>query len=154
AEVHRLSTRATSVKEMDRRRSPVGTICLAQLDIAPRNMGLGLPGLDFSEWYGLDIRFTLDMPHDDVRDFVLVADDGGVLYVDGKEVINNDGLHVPDAVMGTVALTKGIHQLRVRYLQGPGGGALMLGWKKSGAPDSDYRPIPRRLLGRPPAASE
>jgi hypothetical protein len=148
AEVYRLSSRATSVKEMDRRK-PVGTVCLTQLDIAPRHMGLGLPGLDFSEWYGLDIRFTLDMPVDSERDFVLLCDDGGVLYVDGKEVVNADGLHGADAVMGTVHLSKGIHHVRVRYFQGPGDGALMLGWKKAGAPLSETKPIPRRLLGRP-----
>lgn len=149
AEVYKLSSRTTSVKEMDRRRNPAGTVCLAQLDIAPRNMGLGLPGLDVSEWYGLDIRFTLNMPQDTERDFVLVCDDGCVLYVDGKEVANADGLHQVEAVMGTVPLTKGLHHVRVRYFQGPGDGALMLGWKKAGAPNSETRPIPRRLLGRP-----
>lgn len=152
AQVYRLSSRATSVKEMDRRK-PVGTLCLAQLDISPRNMGLGLPGLDFSEWYGLDIRFTINMPQDAERDFVLLCDDGGVLYIDDKEVVNADGLHGTDAVMGTVRLTKGIHHVRVRYFQGPGDGALMLGWKKAGAPTSETRPIPRRLMGRPQATA-
>jgi len=150
AEVYRLSARATSVKEMDRRK-PVGTVCLTQLDIAPRHMGLGLPGLDMSEWYGLDIRFTLNMPADSERDLVLVSDDGGVLYVDGVEVANNDGLHGAGAVMGSVKLTQGAHDVRVRYFQGPGDGALMLGWKKAGAPTSETKPIPRRLLGRPSA---
>jgi hypothetical protein len=149
AQVYKLSSRTTSVKEMDRRPKPVGTLCLAQLDISPRHMGLGLPGLDFSEFYGLDIRFTLNMPADAERDFVLLCDDGGILYIDDKEVANADGLHGTDAVMGTVFLTKGIHHVRVRYFQGPGDGALMLGWKKAGAPTSETRPIPRRLMGRP-----
>ena len=153
AEVYKLSSRATSVKEMDRRPKPVGTLCLAQLDIAPRHMGLGLPGLDFSEWYGLDIRFTLNMPQDAERDFVAVCDDGCILYIDDKEVINLDGPHGVDAVMGTVQLTKGAHQVRMRYYQGPGDGALMLGWKKAGAPTSETKPIPRRLMGRPQAVA-
>lgn len=151
AEVYRLSSRATSVKEMNRRK-PLRTVCLAQLNFAPRNMGLGIPGLDLNEWYGLDIRFTVNVPQDGPRDFVLLSDDGAMLYVDGAELIDNDGLHTPGAVMGTVNLTQGIHHLRVRYFQGPGDGALMLGWKKPG--EADYQPIPRRLLGRPPAASE
>jgi hypothetical protein len=154
AEVYRLSSRATSVKEMDRRPKPVGTLCLAQLDIAPRHMGLGLPGLDFSEWYGLDIRFTLNMPQDAERDFVAVCDDGCILYIDDKEVINLDGPHGVDAVMGTVQLAKGAHQMRMRYYQGPGDGALMLGWKKAGAPTSETKPIPRRLMGRPTSAPQ
>jgi hypothetical protein len=148
AEVFRLSSSDTSVKDMNRRK-PMSTVCLAQLDFAPRHMGLGLPGLDMSEWYGLDIRFTLNMPIDSDRDFIMVCDDGCVLYVDDQLVVNADGLHVVEAVMGTVRLTKGAHQLRVRYFQGPGDGALMLGWKKAGAPVSETKPIPRRLLGRP-----
>lgn len=150
AEVYRLNTSARSVKDMNRRK-PVGTVCLAQLDFAPRHMGLGLPGLDMSEWYGLDIRFTLNMPNDSDRDFVLLCDDGCVLYVDDQEVINADGVHAVEAVMGTVHLSQGIHQLRVRYFQGPVDGALMLGWKKAGAPMSETKPIPRRLFGRPAA---
>ncbi|MFG6488489.1 hypothetical protein ACG04R_17515 [Roseateles sp. BYS78W] len=148
AEVYRMSTSDRSVKDMGRHK-PIRTVCLAQLDFAPRPMGLGLPGLDFSEWYGLDIRFTLDMPIDSDRDFVAVCDDGCVLYVDDEMVVNADGLHNVDAVMGTVHLTKGVHQMRMRYFQGPGDGALMLGWKKAGAPTSETRPIPRRLFGRP-----
>jgi hypothetical protein len=151
AEVYRLSSRTTSVKEMNRRK-PIRTVCLAQLNFAPRNMGLSIPGLDFDEWYGLDIRFTVNVPQDGPRDFVLLSDDGAVLYVDDAEIVDNDGLHRPGAVMGTVNLTQGIHRLRVRYFQGPGEGALMLGWKRPG--EADYQPIARRLLGRPPAASE
>jgi hypothetical protein len=151
ADVYRLSTRTTSVKEMNRRQ-PAGIVCMAQLNFAPRYMGLGIPGMDLSEWYGLDIRFTVNVPEEGPRDFVLLSDDGSVLHVDGKEVIDNDGRHNPGAVMATVNLSKGIHHLRVRYFQAAGNGALMLGWKK---PDeADYQPIPRRLLARPAAASE
>jgi hypothetical protein len=151
AEVYRLRVGTTSVKEMNRRK-PVRTLCMAQLNFAPRYMGLGIPGLDLSEWYGLDIRFTVNVPQDGPREFLLLSDDGAMLYVDDKEVIDNDGLHTPAAVVATVNLTKGIHHLRVRYFQASGNGALMLGWKK---PDeTDYQPISRRLLGRPPAAAE
>lgn len=150
AEVYRLSTRTTSVKEMARRK-PVSTVCITQLNIAPRRLGLGLPGLDTSEWFGLDIRFTVNVPQDGPRDFVLLSDDGAILSVDDEDVINNDGLHNPEAVMGTVNLARGQHNFRVRYFQGPGDGTLMLGWKKPEA--ADYQPLPTRLLGRPQAAA-
>lgn len=151
AEVYRLPSSTDSVKAMNRRK-PLKTVCLAQLNIAPRHMGLGLPGLDMSEWFGLDIRFTLNVPQEGSWDFVLLNDDGAVLYVDDVQVIDNDGLHVSDAVMGTVSnLTKGVHNIRLRYFQGPGNGALMLGWKKSS--EAEFRDIPRRLYGRPQAAA-
>lgn len=151
AEVYRLREGTTSVTEM-RRRKPIKTVCLAQLDIAPRDFREGFPGLDMNEWFGLDIRFTVNMPQDITMDLMLLSDDGAILTVDDVEVINNDGIHAPTPLMETVKLAKGLRHFRVRYFQGPGYGlALILGWKK---PDGkDYQYIPRRLLGRPPAAS-
>ncbi|MFG6432952.1 PA14 domain-containing protein [Roseateles sp. LYH14W] len=150
AEVYRLRNGTTSVNEM-RRRKPVKTVCLAQLDITPRDHRDGFPGLDVNEWFGLDIRFTVNMPQDITMDIMLLSDDGAVLTIDDVEVINNDGIHAASPLMETVKLAKGPRNFRVRYFQGPGYGlALMLGWKK---PDGkDYQYIPRRLLGRPPAA--
>lgn len=87
AEVYRMSSSDSSVKDMNRRK-PLRTVCLAQLDFAPRHMGIELPGLDLSEWYGLDIRFTLNMPIDSDRDFIAVCDDGCVLYVDDQVVVS------------------------------------------------------------------
>ena len=151
AEVYRLREGATSVNEM-RRRKPIKTVCLAQLDITPRDHRDGFPGLDVNEWFGLDIRFTVNIPQDITMDLMLLSDDGAILTVDGVEVITNDGIHAPTPLMETVKLAKGLRNFRVRYFQGPGFGlALMLGWKK---PDGkDYQYIPRRLLGRPAAAA-
>ncbi|KQW49777.1 MULTISPECIES: PA14 domain-containing protein [unclassified Roseateles] len=151
AEVYRLRNGTTSVSEM-RRRKPIKTVCLAQLDITPRDHRDGFPGLDMNEWFGLDIRFTVNMPQDITMDVMLLSDDGAILTIDDVEVINNDGIHAASPLMETVKLAKGPRNFRVRYFQGPGFGlALMLGWKK---PDGkDYQYIPRRLLGRPPAAA-
>ncbi|WP_457447908.1 PA14 domain-containing protein, partial [Roseateles sp. P5_E4] len=151
AEVYRLRPDTKSVNEM-RRRKPIKTVCLAQLDITPRDHREGFPGLDMNEWFGLDIRFTVNMPQDLTMDLMLLSDDGAILTIDDVEVINNDGIHAAYPLMETVKLAKGLRNFRVRYFQGPGYGlALILGWKK---PDGkDYQYIPRRLLGRPPAAA-
>ena len=151
AEVYRIRQGATSVTEM-RRRKPIKTVCLAQLDITPRDFRDGFPGLDMNEWFGLDIRFTVNIPQDITMDLMLLSDDGSILSVDDVDLINNDGIHAATPLMNTVKLAKGLRHFRVRYFQGPGYGlALMLAWKK---PDGkDYQYIPRRLLGRPPAAA-
>jgi hypothetical protein len=66
------------------------------------------------------------------------------------EVLNADGLHGSDAVWAPVDLTKGVHNLRVRYFQGPGDAALMLLWSNKEKPETkDFQLIPTRLLGRP-----
>ncbi|MEO6279233.1 PA14 domain-containing protein [Roseateles sp.] len=153
AEVFRLRPGFTTVKDI-RRLKPIKTVCLAQLDVSPRKFTDGFPGLDMSEWFALDIRFTVNIPGDITMDLMLLADDGAILTVDDEEVINNDGIHAPEPVMATVKLAKGLRNFRVRYFQGPAPDlALALVWKKPGAPNADYRYIPQRLLGRPAAAS-
>jgi hypothetical protein len=151
AEVFRLRPGFTTVKDI-RRLKPIKTVCLAQLDVTPRKFTDGFPGLDVSEWFALDIRFTVNMPQDITMELMLLSDDGAILTVDDEEVINNDGIHPPEPVMATVKLAKGLRNFRVRYFQGPAPDlALMLGWKKPGMADFQY--IPQRLLGRPAAAS-
>jgi hypothetical protein len=151
--VYRLRPSFKSVRDI-RRLKPVKTVCLAQLDVTPRKFSDGFPGLDVSEWFALDIRFTVNIPGDITMDVMLLADDGAILTVDDVEVINNDGIHAPEPVAATVKLAKGLRNFRVRYFQGPAPDlALMLAWKKPGTPDADYRYIPLRLIGRPEAAS-
>jgi hypothetical protein len=151
AEVFRLRPSVNSVTEI-RRLKPVKTVCLAQLDVTPRKFTDGFPGLDMSEWFALDIRFTVNVPEDGRWELMLLSDDGAILTVDDVEVINNDGIHAPKPVIANVRLEKGLRNFRVRYFQGPAPDlALMLGWKKPR--EADFQYIPRRLLGRPAAAA-
>ena len=94
------------------------TVCLSQLNISPRDFREGFPGMDRIEWFGLDIRFTVDMPQDMTRDILLLSDDGSSLSIDGVEVLNNDGIHAPAAVKASVKAHQRPHAFRVRYFQG------------------------------------
>ena len=150
ADVYRLSNDTRSVTDM-RWRKPIKRVCLANLDIAPRSFLEGFPGMGTTvEWFGLDIRFTVNVEEGGEWDLMLLSDDGAILSIDELEVINNDGIHGPIPVMVPVKLEKGLRNFRVRFFQGPRYGiALMLGWKKPGAADFDF--LPRKLIGRPPA---
>jgi hypothetical protein len=149
ADVYQLRRDTQTVKAMDKRK-PIKRVCMAQLDVEPRNFNEGFPGLDMTEWFGLDIRFTINIAKAGNYDFMILSDDGSRVSIDGQEIIDNDGIHAPQAVMETVTLSQGVHNVRVRYYQGPGQGlALMLGWKKEGA--KDYVLIPQSVIGRPPA---
>lgn len=152
ADVYRLNQGALSVTEM-RRRKPIKRVCLAQLDITPRSFREGFPGLGSTvEWFGLDIRFTVNIAEAATWEVMLLADDGAILSVDDENVIDNDGIHAPTPVATRIKLEKGLHNFRVRYFQGPGPDlALMLAWKKPGAADYGY--LPRSLIGRPPAGT-
>ena len=51
--------------------------------------------------------------------FKLSSDDGSSLWIDGKQVIDNDGVHGVSEVEGEVELTAGRHAMKVWYFQGP-----------------------------------
>ncbi len=152
ADVYRLAVNTQSVSEI-RRRKPNQRVCMAQLNITPRSFKEGFPGLgSANEWFGLDIRFTVNIPETATYELMLLADDGAILSVDDVNVIDNDGIHAPTPVATMLKLDQGLHNFRVRYFQGPGPDlALMLAWKRPGMTDYGY--IPRSLIGRPPAGS-
>jgi hypothetical protein len=99
---------------------PIGTVYTFSLAIPPRNFMEGFPGLpDRVEWFAIDYtgRIWIEMPG--TYRFILTSDDGSRLYIDGKKVIDNDGLHPPETESGVVKLAAGIHEIRVSYFQGP-----------------------------------
>ncbi|TLU98855.1 alkaline phosphatase family protein [Dyadobacter luticola] len=53
--------------------------------------------------------------------FTTQSDDGSKLFVDGKEVVDNDGNHGVQEETGTVELTAGKHPIRVEYYNNGGG---------------------------------
>jgi hypothetical protein len=151
ADVYRLPPRTDSLAALNGRQ-PIKHVCLSQLDIAPRSFNQGFPGLgSLVEWFGLDIRFTVNIAEAGTWEMALVSDDGAILSIDDVDVIDNDGVHGPRARLARVRLPAGIRHFRVRYFQGPRQDiALVLVWKRPGERDFEY--IPASLLGRPAMA--
>ncbi|HNW93416.1 MAG TPA: PA14 domain-containing protein, partial [bacterium] len=56
----------------------------------------------------------------------LISDDGSNLYIDGEQLINNDGSHGVQAKQATISLGRGRHHLRVDYFQDTNKVALAL----------------------------
>lgn len=53
--------------------------------------------------------------------FTLNSDDGSKMYIDGQQVVDNDGIHSPKTASGSVKLTKGTHKVIVGFFQVGGG---------------------------------
>ncbi|MEZ4700990.1 MAG: alkaline phosphatase family protein [Rhodothermales bacterium] len=66
--------------------------------------------------------------------FTTGSDDGSKLYVDGKEVVNNDGDHGVIERSGDMDLTAGRHALRVEWFNGGGGKWLGVFYEGPGVP--------------------
>lgn len=82
----------------------------------------GFPGLtDQSEWFALDFEATIRWPAELAGnyEFSLQSDDGSVLFIDKKLVIDNDGMHAMIPVVGRHEMKAGERKLRLVYFQGP-----------------------------------
>jgi C1A family cysteine protease len=64
--------------------------------------------------------------------FFLTSDDGSKLWLDGNQIVFNDGSHGADEKYGTLTLTAGYHALRVEYCQGGGDKTLVMSWARPG----------------------
>jgi hypothetical protein len=103
-----------------RKLKSIGSLYTPILKLPPRNFQEGFPGItDRFEWFAIDYngRFWISKPGR--YRFALESDDGSKLYIDSKEVIDNDGTHAPETKVGAVTLAEGSHTIRVSYFQGP-----------------------------------
>jgi hypothetical protein len=99
---------------------PVGVIYARVLDIPPRDFRTGFPGVtDRFEWFALRYTGQIDVSEPGTYVFQVVSDDGARVYIDGKQILDNDGLHSATARQSEVALAPGKHALRLEYFQGP-----------------------------------
>ncbi len=62
----------------------------------------------------------------------LRSNDGSRMFFNGKEIINNDGLHGSHERSARVALNPGAFPIRVEYFQNGGGKDLQLSWQGPG----------------------
>jgi hypothetical protein len=98
---------------------PVTTLYTKTLNIPPQDFLVGIPGVARVEWFAIDYSGTIWISKAGKYHFEVLSDDGSRVYVDEKEIINNDGIHPPVARRGAVSLKTGPHKLRVAYFQGP-----------------------------------
>ncbi len=113
---------------------PVGKIYTDILNIQPRYFSQGFPGVtDRFEWFAIRYRGNFYLSSKRKIKFYLLSDDGSKLIIDGKCIIENDGIHPPTKKAGSVELSEGFHKIEVQYFQGPKYQvALVLSYDKEG----------------------
>jgi cytochrome c len=89
--------------------------------------------------FALRIEGFLFLEKDDNVLLQLASDDGSRLILDGKLLIEADGLHGMEPTEAEVALRAGYHPIRIDYFQGGGGQGIALKWARSA--DSDMKVI-------------
>ena len=79
----------------------------------------------------------IDIPADGIYSFFLTCDDGGVLKIAGRVVVDNDGLHSAIEKNGQVALRKGLQPFNLDFIEGGGGYTLKLQYSVNGSEQQD-----------------
>jgi hypothetical protein len=74
--------------------------------------------------------------------FRITSDDGSWLWVDGREVTRNEGLHPASSVEGSVYLGAGLHTLAVKFFENAGEAYAGYAWMPPGAAAFTTIPAP------------
>lgn len=84
--------------------------------------------------FGVIMQSYLQVDRPGSYTFYTRSDDGSKLYIDGKEVVNNDGDHGVIEKNSSIELTTGKHLVKVEYYNGSGGFWLDVMYKGPGVP--------------------
>jgi hexosaminidase len=86
-----------------------------------------------AESFGLRYQGYLNIPANGIYSFYLTCDDGGILNMANREVVNNDGWHGPIEKSGQVALKAGLQPIELSFVEGGGGYTLKLKYSVNGS---------------------
>lgn len=89
-----------------------------------------------TDHFAYEFRTLIQIPERGVYRFYTFSDDGSVLYIDGQEVVNNDGGHSARRAEGKIALEKGFHELRLLYFEDYMGQELEVGFTGRDIPET------------------
>lgn len=88
---------------------------------------------DYKNEFGVVFTGRLEAAKKGSYRFYLASDDGSRLLIDGKPVIENDGIHPSGSIKeGSVQLEKGSHEFRLEYFQAAGHIELYAAYKGAG----------------------
>lgn len=81
------------------------------------------------------VRWTgrIKVPRDGRITFFTESDDGSRLWIDGKIVVDNGGLHAMEEKSGEIDLKAGEHDLKVELFENDGDVGCRLSWESSNA---------------------
>jgi len=100
--------------------------------------------------FALRFRGFLKVPADTTYTFYVESDDGSALFIGGRRVVDNDGIHPAREASGALRLSKGYHPIRIEYFEAGGDEHLALRWESDSiekAPVPSERLVPERPGG-------
>jgi len=117
-----------------------------EISVSNRSSSAGFAGMTtLVENFAIRMMGTLQVPSSGSYTFRLSSDDGANFIIDGRNIINLDGVHgYVSKVGGPLSLKAGPSQFLIEYFQGRGNMGLSLEWKLPGS--NDFNVIPSSQL--------
>jgi hypothetical protein len=104
---------------------------------------IGLSVAKIPDHYGLIFSGYVYAPVDGIYTFSTRSDDGSVLKIGGKIIVDNDSSHAEIRAIGRIALKKGFHPYELLYFEDYEGEALSMSWI---VPGSEEKTIDSKFL--------
>jgi hypothetical protein len=82
----------------------------------------------YQEDFAIRFRGRIQITVPGTYTFYLSSDDGSRLYIDGTEVIDNDGVHTTRELSAATYMSTGYHNIEVHYFQKSGNYGVTLSW--------------------------
>jgi hypothetical protein len=121
------SSHLPDFRELD----PIGSVYTYSLDV-PNQIFIntdGIPGVTpRTNLFGIDYHAVFWIRNAGDYHFRMVSDDGAVLWIDDRQLVNLDGLHPAIGGNGTIHLDPGRHTMHVAYYQGEVNSVALLLW--------------------------
>jgi RNase P/RNase MRP subunit p29 len=91
------------------------------------------------------VRWTgkIHVPKDGKYTFFLESDDGSRLYIDGKQIIDHNGLHAMEEKEGEAELKEGKHSIKIEFFENDVDAGCKFFWQPPGATKEI---VPARVL--------
>jgi YVTN family beta-propeller protein len=114
--------------------TPIKTGILTNFSLAPKQV------YDFFAF-----RFTgkISIAAAGTYTFFTESDDGSKLYINGSQIVNNDGLHGMEERSGSLFLSQGLHDIVVTFFEKDGGDDLIV---RYAGPGIDKKVVPSGVL--------
>lgn len=93
------------------------------------------------DYYALNFSGYLDIPETGVYTFYVYSDDGSKMFLHEECVVDNDGVHEGRRRKGSIALTKGMHPVRIAYFDKDGGQRLRISYQGPGMKEPERLPM-------------
>jgi hypothetical protein len=87
------------------------------------------PGTDFKDFFYIRWTGKIRISEEGKYTFFLESDDGSRLFIDGKQVVDNGGVHAMEETSGSVQLSAGDHVFKAEFFEKDIDAGCKLSWK-------------------------